>query len=171
MKKLTLVAGLLFSSFSSLYAQDKAYNFSIRPTFGYAIGNDSWGILHGVGGSAEIQIDSRLSDKLKVYTSTGLGSFAAVGSTGKDSGTTLFPIMLGLEYDANKLHLGFGAGYTTARLGGQESTGGVSIRPEIGWNVSKWLQLNLNYNYTSMKIIKLHIWVFLPLLNFNLIDS
>jgi hypothetical protein len=166
MKKLTLVAGLLLSGFSSLYAQDKAYNFSIRPTVGYAVGNDIWGALHGVGGSAEIQIDSRLSDKLKVYTSAGLGSFAAIGSTGKDSGTTLFPIMLGLEYDANKLHLGFGAGYTTARLGELESTGGVSIRPEIGWNVSKWLQLNLNYNYTSMKDYKITYLGISPVIKF-----
>jgi hypothetical protein len=166
MKKLTLVAGLLLSGFSSLYSQDKAYNFSIRPTVGYAIGNDIWGALHGVGGSAEIQIDSRLSDKLKVYTSAGLGSFAAIGSTGKDSGTTLFPIMLGLEYDANKLHLGFGAGYTTARLGELESTGGVSIRPEIGWNVSKWLQLNLNYNYTSMKDYKITYLGISPVIKF-----
>jgi hypothetical protein len=142
MKKLTIIAGLLLAS-TSIFAQSHPIKLSLRGSLTLPTGD--WKLGQTTGGLLEFQANKSLSDNFSLFASVGYGRFA-----GKDyaDGTGILPILAGLNFDGPVFHAGLGFGYTN--LIGAFTVGGFTFRPEVGVNLSKKLQLNVNY--TSVKI-------------------
>jgi hypothetical protein len=145
MKKLTTIAGLLLAS-TSIFGQSNPIKLSLRGTFALPTGD--WKLLQSTGGLVELQANKSLSDNFSLFGSVGYGRFA--GKEGIE-GTGVLPILAGLNIDGRVFHAGLGFGYTSVLVGGGSSIGGFTFRPEIGINLSKQVQLNLNYTSTNTK--------------------
>jgi hypothetical protein len=143
MKKLTTITVLLLLSVS-IFAQTP--KLSLRGTLAFPTGD--WKLLQSTGGLVELQANKSLSDNFSLFGSIGYGRFAK--KEGID-GSGVLPILLGLNCDGQLLHAGIGFGYTSVLFGAGYSLGGFTFRPEIGVNVSKKVQLNLNYTITNTK--------------------
>lgn len=141
MKKLTIIAGLLLGS-ASIFAQSPSLKFSLRGSL--AIPTGDWSLLQNTGGVLELQANKSLSDRFSLYGSLGYGGFAGPKDIGV-SGSSILPILAGFNIDSNVFHAGLGFGYTSIMVGGGSSVGGFTFRPEVGFNLSKKVQLNLNY--------------------------
>ncbi len=145
MKKLTIIAGLLLA-FTSIFAQSQPVKLSLRGTLAFPTGD--WKILQSTGGIVELQANKSLSDNFSLFGSVGYGRFA--GKEGID-GSGVLPILAGLNFDGELFHAGLGFGYTSVMVGGGSSVGGFTFRPEVGVNLSKKVQLNLNYTSANTK--------------------
>jgi hypothetical protein len=143
MKKLTIIAALLLTA-TSIFAQSHPIKLSLRGTLALPTGD--WKLAQSTGGLVELQANKSLSDNFSLFGSVGYGRFA-----GKDysEGTGILPILAGLNFDGPVFHAGLGFGYTN--LIGAFTVGGFTFRPEIGINVSKKVQLNLNYTSVGTK--------------------
>jgi hypothetical protein len=65
--------------------------------------------------------------------------------------------MAGVNYQLNQLNIGFGLGYISYNFDESvKSTGGFTIRPQVGYDVSDKIQLNLNYTTTSVEGININ---------------
>jgi hypothetical protein len=141
MKKLTIIAGLLLS-YTSIFAQSRPVKLSLRGTVGFPISD--WKNLQSTGGLVELQANKPLSDNFSLFASVGYGSFSGNKELAAKSASIL-PILAGFNIDGKVLHAGLGLGYAGVKVGESLSAGGLAFRPEIGVNLSKKLQLNLNY--------------------------
>jgi hypothetical protein len=144
MKKLTIIAGLLLASVS-IFAQSRPIKLSLRGSLTSPTGD--WKISKSTGGLLELQANKPLSDHFSLFASVGYGRFS--GNKNLDGiGASILPILAGFNVDGKVLHAGLGIGYTRITEDGSLSKAGISVRPEIGVNLSKNIQLNLNYTYT-----------------------
>jgi hypothetical protein len=152
MKKL-LTSAFLFVllSCTGLMAQDKQIKWSVSP--GVAIPTGLYSILLGVGGEVELKGDYPISENVNLTGSLGVGIFSSkslnfgggVSSSGKSM--TFVPAIVGLDYKIKQLHVGIGLGYANYTV--EDSEGGFTFRPQVGFDVTNKILLNLKYTSTS----------------------
>ena len=149
MKKLLSIAFLfVLLSSTGLLAQEKQIKFSASPSL--VIPSGLFSEILSVGGSVEFKGEYPLTENVNASGSIGYGFLS---SKLKDAGTTTFiPVMAGLNYQLDKLNFGFGVGYVSFKFDESvQSTGGFTIRPQVGFDVTDKIQLNLNYTTTSVE--------------------
>jgi hypothetical protein len=144
MKKLIIITGLLFAS-ATIFAQSRPIKLSLRGSLTSPTGD--WKISKSTGGLLELQANKALSNHFSLFASVGYGRFS--GNKNLDGlGSSILPILAGFNIDGKVVHAGLGIGYSRFTEDGSLSNAGISVRPELGVNLSKKVQLNLNYTYT-----------------------
>ncbi len=154
MKNLLTIAFLfLLLTSSGLMAQEKQIKFSASPSLVLPTGVFSE--ILSAGGSVEFKGAYSLAENVSLSGSLGYGFMS---SNLKDGGSTTFvPVMADLSYQLDKLNFGFGVGYISYSFDESvKSTGGFTIRPQVGFDVSDKIQLNLNYTTTSVEGININ---------------
>lgn len=99
MKKLIVLAVILFSSASIVLAQNQPrFKFSVGPEVGFAVGSFADSHSIGVGGTAQAEIS--LQEHLYGTITGGIISYngKSYGSGLKHAGQTVVPIRLGAKY-------------------------------------------------------------------------
>lgn len=154
MKKFLSIAFLfVLLSCTGLMAQDKQIKFSVTPSLVLPTGVFSE--VLSVGGNVELKGEYPVAENINFTGSLGYGFLS---SKLKDGGSTTFiPVMAGVNYQLNQLNIGFGLGYISYNFDESvKSTGGFTIRPQVGFDVSDKIQLNLNYTTTSVEGININ---------------
>jgi hypothetical protein len=158
MKNLLTIAFLfLLLTSSGLMAQEKQIKFSASP--GVTIPTGLYGGFFGIGGEVEFKGEYPVAENINLTGSLGLGVFSAKSvnlgfgsSDGKSM--TFIPAIVGLDYKANQLHIGIGVGYANYSSGSSE--GGFTFRPQIGFDVTDRIQLNMKYTSTSTSFVNIN---------------
>jgi hypothetical protein len=158
MKKVfTLSLLFVLTVCSGLLAQDKQIKFSASP--GVTIPTGLYGGFFGIGGEVEFKGEYPVAENINLTGSLGLGVFSAksvnLGFGSSDGKSMTFvPAIVGLDYKANQLHIGIGVGYANYSSGTSE--GGFTFRPQIGFDVTDRIQLNMKYTSTSISFVNMN---------------
>ena len=164
MKKLFTLT-LLFVLFASVstFAQDKKINFSVSPSL--ALPSGRFSDVLSIGGDLEVKGEYPLTENVNFTGAVGFGLFSYKNSGG--GSTTFIPAIVGLNYNLEKLQVGFGVGYVSYKFGSSSSSnGGFTLRPQVGFDLTDKVQLNLNYTSTTIEGINVNYIGISPVIKF-----